>query len=224
MTRWLWVSILLTGAACGLSWYVSSYRHEDLPERIPVHWDINGQPNDWVARDDAGWAFWMMPATMAALVVLTIILPWISPRPFDVERFRSTYGYMMTLAVALMGYLHVMIVLGMLQRLGGADIGRWLLAGVFLFVAAIGNVLGRLRRNFWMGIRTPWTLASEAVWIQTHRLAAWLWVAGGLVGFVALLAGVPVLWAIVALLVVMVAGPILASLVIYQRLERAGKA
>jgi hypothetical protein len=101
---------------------------------------------------------------------------------------------------------------------------RVFLGGICLFFALIGNVMGKVRRNFWMGVRTPWTLASEPVWNQTHRLAAWLFVAAGLVGFVLVMLLPPdVVW--VALLVLIPAGlvPVVYSLVLYKRLERQGK-
>ena len=51
-----------------------------------------------------------------------------------------------------------------------------------LLLALLGNVLGKVRRNFWVGVRTPWTLADVRVWERTHRLAAWLFTVAGLVG------------------------------------------
>jgi uncharacterized membrane protein len=92
---------------------------------------------------------------------------------------------------------------------------------MFLFFALMGNVLGRIRRNFYMGVRVPWTLASERVWNDTHRLAAWLMVAGGLTGFVMLMAGLPVAAALAVLGVVLVV-PVVYSFVHYKQLERRG--
>jgi uncharacterized membrane protein len=69
------------------------------------------------------------------------------------------------------------------------DPGRPLVGGIFLFFALMGNLLGKVRRNFWMGIRTPWPLAGDAVWIATHRAAARLYTAMGLIGAVMALRG-----------------------------------
>ncbi len=69
------------------------------------------------------------------------------------------------------------------------DVGRFAVAGVFLLFAPIGNVLGKVDRNFFVGGRTPWTLADERVWHATHRLAAKIFVAGGMIGFRLVLAG-----------------------------------
>jgi uncharacterized membrane protein len=84
-----------------------------------------------------------------------------------------------------------------------------------------GNPMGKLRRNFYLGVRTPWTLASERVWNATHRFAAKTFVAGGLVGLVFSIVGL-FLWAILATLVGALA-PVVYSLVIYKQLERRGE-
>ena len=90
-----------------------------------------------------------------------------------------------------------------------------------LFFALLGNVLGKVRRNFWIGVRTPWTLASERVWIDTHRFSARLFVAIGIAGFLAILAGAPIVTA-VALLLASVLVCVVYSLVHSKRLERRG--
>ena len=100
--------------------------------------------------------------------------------------------------------------------------GQLFLSFIFLFFALVGNFMGKVQRNFWMGVRTPWTLASETVWIRTHRLTAWLWVAAGLVGFVAVLLRVPFLVCFIGLIAVALF-PAIYSLVIYKKLERQGK-
>src|SRR5262249_10492038 len=127
------------------------------------------------------------------------------------------------LVVALFGFMHVLSLAAALQGGNAFPMGRWLVAGFFVFFALLGNVLGQVRRNFWMGVRTPWTLANETVWIQTHRLTAWIFVAGGLVGFVAVVAGAPLVWCFISFLVLLVAVPVVYSFVLYKRLERQGK-
>jgi uncharacterized membrane protein len=148
------------------------------------------------------------------------VLPWLSPRPFSVERFRGTYEYIMFLLVALMGYIQVTILYTTLHH--RLDTVRLMVSGIFLFFALLGNVLGKVRRNFWIGIRTPWTLASERVWNQTHRVAAWLYVVLGLVGFVAVLSGVELI-AVFVVFMIGVLFPVVYSLVLYKRWQREGK-
>ena len=92
--------------------------------------------------------------------------------------------------------------------------------GVLFFV--IGNFMSKIRPNWFCGVRTPWTLADENVWIQTHRLAAWVFVIVGLAGLVAVMVNVsPVIC-----FVILMAGallPAVYSLVLYKRLQREGR-
>ncbi len=220
MRRWLLWCLLLTGIAlAGSSWfYVAKY--DDLPDRVPTHWNIHGEPDAWTPKTDVFWVFFLMPTVMAGFTLLLPVFPWLSPKNFQVDVFRDTYGYIMTLVVALMGYLHGVILWNTLHA--DQPMIRWLVGGIFLFFALMGNVLGRVRRNFWIGVRTPWTLASDAVWIQTHRLSAWLFVLAGLGGFVAVLLGVPLAVCFFGLIGAALI-PVGYSLVLYKRLEREGK-
>jgi uncharacterized membrane protein len=101
------------------------------------------------------------------------------------------------------------------------DIGRAFIAGMFLFFGLMGNVIGKVRKNFYIGIRVPWTLASDRVWNDTHRMAAWLWVGAGILGFAAIILGAPILWA-VAVLVLAGLIPVIYSFVHYKSLESRG--
>jgi uncharacterized membrane protein len=125
------------------------------------------------------------------------------------------------LNILLFGYIHLLLVLGGIQGVN-IDTGRYLLGGLSLFFAVLGNFLGKVQRNFWMGVRTPWTLASETVWIQTHRLTAWLWTGGSILLAAIAFFGAPV-WVWIVGMVVMCLTPVVYSLVLYKRLEKQGK-
>lgn len=221
MTRWLLLSMVLTVLAFLAVGYLFVIDRDLLLERVPIHWNIDFEPDQFVDRDTALWYFLLYPGVMALVVLLTLVLPWLSPKNFTIDRFRAVFDYVMTLLVIFFGFLLVVQIRASTEA--GADPGRWFVAAVFLLFVLLGNVLGKVQRNFWLGIRTPWTLASEPVWIGTHRLAAWLWVAGGLIGFAAVVAGLPFLWCFIGLMVVVLL-PIPYSLILYKRLERQGKA
>jgi uncharacterized membrane protein len=157
---------------------------------------------------------------MTGFLLLIPILPWLSPRQFEVDRFRETYGYVMALVVALFAYIHGLILWNSLHP--DAQMGRFLIAGILGFFIPLGNVLSRVRRNFWMGIRTPWTLANEDVWNRTHRLGGWIFVGYGLAGCIAVLLGTPLVWVFVALIVVALV-PVVYSLVLYKALQMQGR-
>jgi uncharacterized membrane protein len=220
MSRSLLFSIVLTALAAAAAPAAYYGLHDRLPERVPIHWNIRGEADGFVERDGALPHLLIIPAIMAGMVLLTVLLPLVSPRRFDVDRFRPTWDYLMALVVGMFGYIQAVIVAAALQL--GFDINRVLIGGLFLFLAAMGNVLGKVQRNFWMGVRTPWTLASETVWIATHRLAAWLFVVCGLLGAIAALVGLHPIVSFVLFSPAAVV-PIVYSLILYKRLERQGK-
>jgi len=191
--------------------------YPQLPNTVPIHWDAHGQANGWGPR----WSLFLWgPGIMAAFVLLFAALPWLSPRKFEVDSFRSTYLYIMIMLVSMSAYIHV---LQLAAGLGVAiDVGRAAIGGVCLFIALLGNVLGKVRRNFYIGIRTPWTIADERVWNKTHRLAAKTCFACGLIGLMAVILRAP-FWLPLAMVIAGPMIPAICSLVFYKQLERRGE-
>jgi uncharacterized membrane protein len=220
MSRYLWFSIVLTVVVAGFTLFLYDFGRDYMPEKVPVHWNIEGKADDYVPRERVLPYLLIAPGVMALMVLLTLALPWLSPKQFSIERFRATYDYIMALIVGLFGYVQITLLLASIES--PVDTTRLLVGGIFLFFAALGNVLGKVRRNFYVGIRTPWTIASEQVWNQTHRVAAWLYVPVGLIGFLAVLLGVKLIVVFVVFMIG-VLFPIPYSLYLYKRLEREGK-
>lgn len=192
--------------------------YPSLPERFPIHWGVSGEVDGWMPKP---WGPWLAPLITVALVALMLLLPWLSPNRFRIDSFRPTYHLIYVEVAALFTGVHVVSLIAAIHP--EWDSGRWLIGLLCVGLGVIGNLLGKVRRNFWVGVRTPWTLASDAVWDATHRLAARLTLAGGIIGALFVTCGgTP----IVALIVV-IAGLIIPSfwsLVYYKRFEAAGKA
>lgn len=174
------VCLALIAAACAATWHYWPL----LPDRVPVHWNAAGVANGYGPRA----SFWLLgPGLMALATLLGMGMPYLSPRRFEVGSFMPTYSWICTVTVTLLGYVYALVLLEVLH--GGVAMARAVPAGICILLILIGNPMGKVRRNFYMGIRTPWTLASEAVWHRTHRLAARLMVASGLLGLLALWLG-----------------------------------
>jgi uncharacterized membrane protein len=209
--RYLLLSILLVAAALAATCFV----YGQLPERMPLHWDLHGDVDRYGSRTSA----FLTPALMGGLLALFGVLPTLSPRRFSVDAFSDTYWYCALLIVGLLGFVQAMMLWSALGH-AAADVPRYLLAGTAVFIGMLGNVMGKVRRNFWIGVRTPWTLANERVWYATHRLAAKTMVVSSGIAFVTALAGLPALS--VCLLVAGLLVPAAWSLIYYKRLEHSG--
>ena len=112
-------AILLTGAALAAT--VVAYPH--LPASVPTHWDIHGMPNGYSPK----WPLYFIPVFMAAVIVATWKLPWLSPKHFEVDSFHGTYTQLMLIAIALLAYLDAAILwIGAKPlRIAAATATRW---------------------------------------------------------------------------------------------------
>lgn len=192
-----------------------AYPH--LPDRVPTHWDAHGNVNGW---SDKTKLFIIQPVMMSGILLLFWALPWLSPKHFEVDSFRTTYLYIMLVILATLAYVHMLILAAGLSW--QIDVGRAVVGGVCLLIALLGNVLGKIRRNFYVGIRTPWTIANEHVWNATHRLAAKTFFAGGVLGLIVVIFRGP-FWLPVAAILAAALIPAIYSLAFYKQLEKRGQ-
>jgi uncharacterized membrane protein len=163
---------------------IVAYPH--LPAQIATHWGTQMQADGYSGRVAI---FWLGPGLMLAIVLFARFGPWLSPARYNVSSFDPTWQRLMLIVFCLITVLFGVMLWSALGHTLNA--GR-VLAGAFcLFVIFFGNLLSKVRPNFFLGIRTPWTLASEHVWIATHRLAAWTTVLSGICGFALILVGRP---------------------------------
>jgi uncharacterized membrane protein len=145
-----------------------------LPEQVPSHWNFRGEVDGWMARDQA---VLFLPGIALALWLFLPMLRKLDPRRENYERFEETFWIFINVIVLFMAIIHV-LTLGM--GLGWPiDVGRAILVLVGILFVALGNYLPRVRSNWWIGIRTPWTLENETVWRATHRVAGKAFVAAG---------------------------------------------
>jgi uncharacterized membrane protein len=215
------ICLALTAAHAAVMAAIGFGRPDLFLEKIPVHWDIHMNADQWTTPDHYVWYLLISPGVMLLMTLLIVVLPWLSPKNFEIEPFAGTFGFLMTALVVFFGYLGGLLLWAGIQE-NPPHFGQCFVASFFVLFAVMGNVIGKVQRNFWMGIRTPWTLASEAVWHRTHRVAAWLWVIAGLAGGVAVLLGMP-LWIALVIIIAAALWPVAHSLILYKSLEKQGK-
>jgi len=222
------LNVLLIAASTIASWVVWENRQAWLPDKVPVHWGVDFTPDKWASRDDMFWYLFAVPIVMVGLwMLLAALIYWFSPRGFEPAKANPQLNsFIILLVVGLCAALHAVILLGYITQ--KMPVSQGIMGVIFLFFILLGNVMGKIQRNFWMGIRTPWALANNQVWEKTHRLGAWLFVGAGVVGLLSLfftvLVPMPIMiWVWIGLLGVAALIPAIYSLVYYKQLERSGK-
>lgn len=194
--------------------------YPSLPSRIPMHWNVAGEIDRWEPK--SLWSVFFPVVVVLLMIALAYALPRLDPLKGSYGRFTHSYSLIMDLVVALFALIHGLSMYAAFNP--DVQVGMIIPFAIGLMFAAMGNQFGKVKRNFFMGIKTPWTLASERVWTQTHRLAARVWVVGGLGA--ALSAFLPAPWSFVVFMTLVLAAafvPMAASYVFYRRLEREGR-
>ncbi len=184
-----------------------------LPARMAVHWNASFQVDRWGSRLGSAGLF---PVLAFGFWLLIPLLRRIDPRREHYERFDATFWIIVNLLVLMLAAMEVAVV-GF--NLGWpVDMQRVVLTMMGLLFVALGNYMPRVRSNWWMGIRTPWTMSSERVWRETHRLGGRTFVLGGVVTIVAaFLPKVVAPWVALGGLVVGGFVPVIYSYVLWRR-------
>jgi uncharacterized membrane protein len=187
--------------------------YDRLPELVPTHWNARGAADGFIPKP---WGPFVLPLTMFGVYLFLIAIPRISPRGYRVERFQRVFEI---IQLTLLAFLFLVTALALLAGAGAAvPMDRAIQAGTGLLFIVLGNFLGKVTKNFFIGIRTPWTLASDEVWLRTHRLGSKLFVFAGVVLIISgLVGGGPILLLVV--LAVAAGIPIVYSYVLYRRIE-----
>jgi uncharacterized membrane protein len=158
------------------SWGLLVWYWPQLPDPMPTHWGIDGRPDSWMPKP---WGAFVGPLATTFVYVLMLLSPFIDPRKRNWEAFGSFYPVLKTVMTALMLFITYLAFDTAASTAQTFQPGT-MLVGIGLLFVVLGNYMPKVRSNFFVGIRTPWTLSSDDVWVRTHRLAGKLMVLMGL--------------------------------------------
>jgi uncharacterized membrane protein len=155
---------------------VSIWAYPQLPEPMAVHWGINGKPDGYA---DKLYGVLLMPVLLVVLTVFFAFLPKLDPLKKNWEEFKQSY---LLFIVAFVGFMTFVHVLSIGSNLTGNNInfGRWMLVALGLFIMFLGRLMPTFKRNWFIGIRTPWTISNDEVWAKTHVLGSKLFMLTGI--------------------------------------------
>jgi uncharacterized membrane protein len=152
--------LVVLAAAAGFS----IWAYPQLPAEVATHFDLDGDPNGWSSRF---LATILVPVIGLVMVAVFVVVPRIDPRRANYPLFSPTYWTIVNALLVFLAGVHVLM-LG--KGLGWVvDMGKVAGLGIGGLFILLGNLMTRIRPNWFMGIRTPWTLSSDTVWRKTHR-------------------------------------------------------
>lgn len=200
---WLQICIVLSMLCVG--WFL----YDRLPEQIPVHWNVEGEVDNYTSKLKG---VLLLPLINLLMVILFPIFKKIDPKREKYATFQRPWLIIQTVLVLFFAYIYFVSLYLALNPYMSVE--PFIFGGLGVLFIVIGNYLGKIRQNYFMGIRTPWTLNNEEVWNKTHRVAGWSFVIGGLLVF----AEAFLQWKVVYVMIFAISFAILVP-VVYSYLE-----
>ena len=199
------VLLLVTTLAGVLHW-------NGLPDPMASHWDINDQVNGTMPKF---WGVFLMPLISLGLFLLFLLIPVIDPLKANIAKFRGSFNLFIAFITLFLMYVQG---LTLAWNLGFTHfkMSESLLPAIGLLFILIGLMIRKAKRNFFIGIRTPWTLSSDHVWDETHRVASWLFIAMGVVTVFTGFLGQTGIYFMFAAILVAVIVPVVYSYILYR--------
>ena len=199
-----------------LSIAASFYFYANFPDQVPTHWNYKGEVDSYSGKAFGAFFF---PILNLGLYLLFLGIPYIDPRKDRYQDFRKVYHVFKGIFIAFMTLIYIYASLAGLGY--SVSINTVIPAAVALLFIVLGNYMSKIKPNWFMGIRTPWTLENEEVWNKTHRLGGKVFIAMGLIMILGIFLPGDVYWKIFPIVVIiLVFIPIIYSYLLYRKVEK----
>jgi len=206
---------LIAAAVVVISGVMSVLAAPELPARMATHWNAAGQPDGTMSKPAA---LALIPAISAVLLVIFAVIPRIGPLRENIVSFRPVYDWFVVVFVVFMTVIHG----GVIAFNLGYEFDFTLLvlaavAGLFYYV---GVLLTHAERNWFVGIRTPWTLSSDEVWARTHHLGGRLFKLTAIISLIGLFFGDYAVYFLIVPALLTAGITVVYSYYLYEQIER----
>jgi uncharacterized membrane protein len=210
------IQILIIGLIL-VSFLIGAYLYPYMPEKMASHWDANGSVDGYMPKL---WGLFLLPVISAILFLTFMLIPKIDPHKGNIEKFRGHFDVFILLLFVFLFYVHM---LTMLWNLSYRFNIIQLLAPAFgLLIYYAGIMMENAKQNWFIGVRTPWTLSSEVVWDKTNKLAGKLFKVAGVLAAMGLIFPKYAIFLILVPVILAAVYPIIYSYQKYQQEIKAG--
>lgn len=204
----LTISFILIAVAAAAGLILSA----QLPDPMPSHWNAAGEVDGYMSKF---WGIWLMPLMTLGITLLLAAVPAIDPLKANIEKFRGLYNAFIIGFVAYMLYVYGLTLAAALGY--QFNMTYMLLPVVGLLFIGISFLIEKAKRNFFIGIRTPWTLSSDEVWEKTHKLGAQTFRVGGVLTIISAFLGENGFWLMMVGLLFASLVPVVYSYILWRR-------
>jgi len=191
---------------------VSAFFYPQLPDKLASHWNAAGQADGYSSKF---WGLFLLPIISIAFTLLLVLIPKIDPLKANIEQFKGYYYGFIVVFLVFFLYLHVLTII--------FNLGYMLNMTLFLIPAFatlfyfIGVMISKAKRNYFIGIRTPWTLASDSVWDKTHALGGKLFKLAAIISLIGMLFGQYAIWFMLAPVMVAAIATAVYSYLVFRK-------
>ena len=185
-----------------------------LPDPMATHWNELGQPDGYGSRF---MGLWFLPLMTVGLTLLLLGIPYIDPLKKNIDKFRNEYYTFILLFVFFFFYLHVV---SLLVNLGlQINLVTLMIPGFAGFFYYCGVMIEKAKRNYFIGIRTPWTLSNDVVWDETHRMGGKAFKIAGILSLIGVIFPKIAIWAMLVPVLLVSVFIVVYSYVFYRKLQ-----
>lgn len=186
-----------------------------MPDRMASHWDAKGVVNGY---SDKTFALYFVPGMEIILVALFLALPLIDPRKQNIQKFRPVYNLFVIFVFGFLSYLHF---LTLAWNLGWIfNLMRWMSPAYAALLFFAGVLIGNAQPNWFIGIRTPWTLSDNQVWEKTHKIGGTAFKVCGLISLAGVIFPQQATWFLLIPILAVALGLFVYSYLYYRSLHQ----
>lgn len=152
------------------------YFYPQMPEKMASHWNIRGDVDGYMPKV---WALFLMPIISAVLFLVFLLIPRIDPLKANIEKFREYFDWFVVLIIGFLFYIYALTILWSFGH--RFDMGQVLSPALGALFYYAGILTSNARKNWFIGIRTPWTMSNERVWNKTNKLGGKMFKISGVI-------------------------------------------
>jgi uncharacterized membrane protein len=198
-----------------VSFAVAAYAYPQVPETIPSHWNAAGEVDGYMGRF---WGLFLMPIILVPILLLFIAIPRIDPLRKNVDKFRNYFDGFIIIFAVFMLYIQLLVTAWAMGITFNMMVAMVPALALLFFYA--GMMMEKSKRNWFIGIRTPWTLSDDRVWEKTHKLGGRMFKVAALISLIGLAAGDYAIWFLLVPILVAAFYPMVYSYFEYRKLHR----